>query len=331
MVSLIIKMVVFIGIVIGLGIWSEPHVAVSGWIRYLGSFGATILLFYLYGKISSIFIKQKPAFHSSEASAIPEIEAPSQAETETTMVESVEAGDAPPQPPKKTRMPTIYYITPLPTDIAEQILIALDHIRQNPREKINTDELLDAIMDVTESSVGEIVIMITDLIHASNIARKLLSSGIGTILSITRKTGKKVFKDLSHEQLMLIVRWAEDILKVADMDFDAVLPIKLNASYMSAMPLDRQLSNKSIELLQAILENPIEGYYSKVTVDVAMQIVEEVCQFYVVKPTEMMGVGAFARKIIDFAIGISLKVSRPALEKIFDSMAKEDMLVAANA
>ncbi|MBF0224800.1 MAG: hypothetical protein HQK76_05020 [Desulfobacterales bacterium] len=319
MIKLLIKLLIFLGLVIGLTIGSETYLPLNGFLRFIISATAVIIFLQLIKFISKLFTETKPSFQATSDTNKNEI------------INLEDKGSIKSNEIKIAVNPTTYYITPMPTNISEEILMALDKIRKNPREKINTDELIDAIMDVTDSTVGEIIIMITDLINSGKLARKLLTTGVRTILSVTRKTGKRVFKNLSREQLMIIVNWGESILHVADMDFNDALPIKLDANYMSAMPLSQELGKKAIELLNAAYEDPRQAYYAKAAVDVSMQIVEGVASFYVMKPTELMGVPAFARKLINFAVNISLTVSRPALEKVFESMGKEEVFIAAKA
>ncbi|MGK5091118.1 hypothetical protein WDW89_03770 [Deltaproteobacteria bacterium TL4] len=228
-------------------------------------------------------------------------------------------------------LPTVYYITPMPTDIAEQILKALDHIRKNPREKINTDELLDKILDVTESSVGEIIDLTMDLIHANKLVRKLVGTLISTSLGVTRKTGKKIFKDLSHKQLMFVVEWAESILFLADMNFNDALPIKIDANYMSAFPLPKELAFEVFEIRKMVRENPKPKVHTKPVVGITMEITELLLDFYIREPIKMLGVGAFGRKLVDMGVSMSVSLLRNTVPALVDSMGTNELLIAADA
>ncbi|MGK5092707.1 hypothetical protein WDW89_11925 [Deltaproteobacteria bacterium TL4] len=223
-----------------------------------------------------------------------------------------------------------FLISPIPKEISAEIFKAMAKIRENPVTGPHIDLMIDELMNVVDSSLAKILGDIMDLIHLKGFVRKLLVKAVDTALGISRRTGKKLIRDLPNDRLIPLVEWGESMLRPVDMDFTQTLPVPIDAQYMAVCPLSRNDAQKIFDLVDEVKQSPQQGVYSERVIRLVLELADIPINFYIRHPMEMLNVGDFGKKLVNFGIKIVLGLVKSTGKKVVDDLGTEELLLGAN-
>ncbi|MBF0227921.1 MAG: hypothetical protein HQK76_20960 [Desulfobacterales bacterium] len=101
---------------------------------------------------------------------------------------------------------------PIPEDTAKRLIALLKMIREQPIKGKYTDEFVDIAIELTECQFNYSLVEGLNVIDANAFMRGVVAMGIKVTLSVTAKALRRVFSNLSENQLLLIADHIESLI-----------------------------------------------------------------------------------------------------------------------